>query len=206
MPLTWPAGDDSPVAVKPLAQGGGILLSIVIPVLNEAERLPALLADLAAAAAELPHEVLVVDGGSRDGSTTLASLGGARVLHAAPGRGSQILHGIGRCEGEWLLLLHADVRLPQGWWRSLRQAMAAMARRIGLSGSSDAALARAFLDAVRTLAREVGIPTTLDALRPSDIPTLAEEALAESYANYPVPRWMGRADCEQLITRLLPSA
>ena len=86
------------------------------------------------------------------------------------------------------------------------KAMAAMARRIGLSGSSDAALARAFLDAVRTLAREVGIPTTLDALRPSDIPTLAEEALAESYANYPVPRWMGRADCEQLITRLLPSA
>lgn len=99
-------------------------LSVVIPVLNEAGRLPALLADLAAAAPDGLQEIWVVDGGSDDGSAGLARLGGARVLHCEPGRGAQILHGIRRSEGAWLLLLHADVRLPQGWWPLLQRAMA----------------------------------------------------------------------------------
>ena len=99
-------------------------LSVVIPVLDEATRLPALLADLAAAPPELALELWVVDGGSCDGSAELAALAGARVLRCRPGRGEQICHGIRLSHGTWLLLLHADVRLPPLWWQLLLQAMA----------------------------------------------------------------------------------
>lgn len=84
--------------------------------------------------------------------------------------------------------------------------MAEMARMIGLEGTNDAALARAFVDAVRELALAVGIPPTLAALRPGDIAAIAREALAEAHMNYPVPRYMDAADCEQLIGRLLVQA
>ena len=99
-------------------------ISVVIPVLNEGRRLPALLADLATAPSDLLQEIWVVDGGSRDGSPLQASLAGARLLHCPAGRGRQLIHGVNHSEAPWLLLLHADVRLPEGWWELLRQAMA----------------------------------------------------------------------------------
>jgi rSAM/selenodomain-associated transferase 2 len=89
-------------------------LSVVIATRNEAARLPALLAQLAAAPA-LVREVLVVDGGSGDGTGWLARLAGARVLTTEPGRGLQLGRGGAAAAGAWLLLLHADVRLPGGW-------------------------------------------------------------------------------------------
>lgn len=100
-------------------------LSVVIPVRNEAARLPLLLADLAAAPAALLREVWVVDGGSRDGSARLARLAGAQLLASAPGRGDQLRRGIDLCTGPWLLLLHADARLPAGWPQQIQRAIAA---------------------------------------------------------------------------------
>ena len=98
-------------------------LSVVIPVRSEAARLPLLLADLAAAPSSLLHEVWVVDGGSVDGSPRLAQLAGARALHSATGRGTQLRRGIAVCEGHWLLLLHADARLPQDWSAEIQRAI-----------------------------------------------------------------------------------
>jgi len=99
-------------------------LSVVIPVLNEAGRLPLLLADLAQARGDLIGEVWVVDGGSADASPRLARLAGARLLRCAACRGLQLQRGAAVCGGSWLLLLHADARLPAGWSEQLRQAMA----------------------------------------------------------------------------------
>ncbi len=84
--------------------------------------------------------------------------------------------------------------------------MADMARMIGLEGTGEVALARAFLDAVRELAARVGIPPTLAALQRHDIPEISRAALAEARMNYPVPRYMETADCEALVARLLPQA
>ena len=117
-------------------------LSVVIPVRDEARGLPPLLADLAAAPA-LVAEVVVVDGDSRDGSATVARLAGARVLSAPPGRGSQLRQGIAASRAPWLLLLHGDGRLPEGWAESVAAAIAqgegrAWAFRLAISGADPA--------------------------------------------------------------------
>ncbi|MFM7675122.1 MAG: TIGR04283 family arsenosugar biosynthesis glycosyltransferase [Synechococcus sp.] len=93
-------------------------LSVVIAARDEAARLPLLLADLAVAP-ELVREVLVVESGSTDATAAVARWAGARLLHSPPGRGAQLVHGIAAAEGPWLLLLHADVRLPPGWRQRL---------------------------------------------------------------------------------------
>jgi rSAM/selenodomain-associated transferase 2 len=89
-------------------------LSVVIAARNEAPRLPSLLADLGALTWPL-GEVVVVDGHSDDGTATLARLAGARVCHGAPCRGAQLAAGVAASGGSWLLLLHADARLPANW-------------------------------------------------------------------------------------------
>jgi rSAM/selenodomain-associated transferase 2 len=86
------------------------MLSVVIPTLNAATTLPDTLASVAAA-----DEVVVVDGGSADGTARLAAALGARVIAASRGRGVQLAAGIEAAHGEWLLLLHADTRLEPGW-------------------------------------------------------------------------------------------
>ncbi len=87
------------------------LLAVIIPALNEAEHLPPLLHDLTRLS--VPHRVIVVDGGSSDGTRAVASTGGAEVVSAPLGRarqlnvGARVAAGVGT-----LLFLHADCRLP----------------------------------------------------------------------------------------------
>jgi len=89
------------------------MLSVVIPALNAAASLPATLASVAGA-----DEFVVVDGGSSDGTAALAASLGARVVTSSRGRGLQLAAGIAAAHGPWLLLLHADTRLADGWQRT----------------------------------------------------------------------------------------
>jgi rSAM/selenodomain-associated transferase 2 len=100
--------------------GPGPWLSVVIAARNERDRLPGLRAQLAHQPG-LVREVLVVDGASTDGSDQLARLAGARLLRCAPGRGRQLALGGREAHGPWLLLLHADVRLPRDWAERIRR-------------------------------------------------------------------------------------
>jgi alcohol dehydrogenase class IV len=86
--------------------------------------------------------------------------------------------------------------------------LAKLAVRAGVGRASEPAdkLAQKFLDAVDQLNRDLGIPTTLDALQEEDIPALAKAALHEAHTGYPVPRYMTQAQCEDLIRQLLPPA
>jgi rSAM/selenodomain-associated transferase 2 len=97
-------------------------LSVVIAARNEARALPSLLADLAIGA-WARREVVVVDGASADGTARLARLAGARALSAEPCRGAQLAAGVATTDGAWLLLLHADARLPRGWQNLVLEAM-----------------------------------------------------------------------------------
>lgn len=82
-------------------------LSIVLPVLDEAERLPRLLEQLVPAR-ERGAEVVVVDGGSRDRSVALAEAAGVRVIRTGRGRALQMQAGVDASSGEAIWLLHAD--------------------------------------------------------------------------------------------------
>jgi rSAM/selenodomain-associated transferase 2 len=87
-------------------------LSVIIPTLNAAGDLPAILRVLDPA-----DEVIVVDGGSTDGGPALARSHGARVLASPPGRGVQLANGAAAATADWLLFLHADT-VPAAGWRA----------------------------------------------------------------------------------------
>ena len=102
-------------------------LSVVIPALNAAATLPRCIAALGG----LPGEVVVVDGGSTDGTPDLAARLGALVVNAPRGRGRQIAAGVAAARGEWLLLLHADTVLAPGWAAEAWRFMAGTTARAG---------------------------------------------------------------------------
>ncbi len=85
-----------------------------------------------------------------------------------------------------------------------RLALLAVAAKLGTAAEDEATLAQKFLDAVDQLNHDLGIPTTLAALREADIPKLARAACHEAHTGYPVPRYMSQAECEDLIRKALP--
>jgi len=81
-------------------------VSIVIPVRNDASPLDRLLRTLRERFPEV--EVVVVDGGSTDGSDAVALRTGARLERCRPGRGFQLAAGTAAAGGTWIWMLHAD--------------------------------------------------------------------------------------------------
>ena len=92
---------------------GGVkaALSIVMPVLDEAAGIVDALMPLQAWRAQ-GIEVVVVDGGSKDGTAALAAPLADRVIASARGRAVQMNAGARVANGNTLLFLHADTRLP----------------------------------------------------------------------------------------------
>ncbi len=86
-------------------------LSIIIPVYNEAENIVALLRRLQNYRIQ-GHEVIVVDGGSRDNSFDCAIGMVDKLLMSKPGRAMQMNIGTEQASGEVLVFLHADTELP----------------------------------------------------------------------------------------------
>ncbi len=89
----------------------GPRLSIVVPALNEAAGIADVLAELAPLR-RAGHEVVVVDGGSHDGTANAARPHADVVLTAPRGRATQMNAGAAAATGDVLLFLHADTRLP----------------------------------------------------------------------------------------------
>ena len=95
-------------------------ISIIIPTLNEAACIETTLS-------MLTHretiEVIVVDGGSKDGTADLAESCGAIVLTADPSKSGQMNTGAKAAIGDILLFLHADTQLPENFERSIISAI-----------------------------------------------------------------------------------
>lgn len=95
-------------------------ISIIIPTLNEAGSIQPLLKSLQ----KHDVEIIVVDGGSHDRTVELAKAMGVTVLQTAAGRAVQMNAGAQVAQGEVLLFLHADTRLPQEFFSLVRQTLA----------------------------------------------------------------------------------
>jgi rSAM/selenodomain-associated transferase 2 len=101
---------------------GEARIAVIVPALNESERIGSLLDDLRR------HDfaqTIVVDGGSGDGTADIAGAKpGVDVVRAARGRGLQLNAGAERAQADVLLFLHADTRLPDGACGRIRAALA----------------------------------------------------------------------------------
>jgi rSAM/selenodomain-associated transferase 2 len=88
-----------------------VTLSVIVPTLDEAARIGSRLRELSVRRID---EVIVADGGSRDGTVEVARAHpGVRVVSAPRGRGQQLNAGAGAAVGDVLLFLHADTELPE---------------------------------------------------------------------------------------------
>lgn len=91
-------------------------ISVIIPTLNAGAGLPATLAALAPGLeAGLIRELVISDGGSRDGTRAIADAAGATWVAGPASRGGQLRRGAEVAQGRWLLFLHADTVLGRDW-------------------------------------------------------------------------------------------
>jgi len=122
--------DSSKVGSKPGDNAVMPSLSIIIPTLNEAANIRETLTALAPLRAR-GVEVVLVDGGSTDGTRDLASPLCDTVTMSPAGRSLQMNTGCEYSQGDMLLFLHADTRLPAGADQLILEGLARSERKWG---------------------------------------------------------------------------
>jgi uncharacterized protein len=154
--------DDLPVWRQALGAKGDASVerrvSVIIPALNEA----AVLGDVLKGLLDEPDvEVMVVDGGSTDGTPDIARSLGAAVLTDTTCRGHRMNVGARATTGDIVLFLHADTRLPVGFGAMIREALTEpgiVAGAFGLRIEADAPIFRLVEGFVRIRSRCLGMP------------------------------------------------
>lgn len=142
-------------------------LSILIPALNEAENLRALLPELQRHLDTLgvKREILIVDGGSRDGTVECARSYGARVVEQKePGYGRALREGFAHAKGRYVVTMDADFShrpvFIEDFWRHREEADLLIASRYVPGGSSKTGLFRKALSIIlnRVYTRLLDLP------------------------------------------------
>ncbi len=100
--------------------GTALKLSVIVPMLNE-ERAIAATLDAIRAGAPVA-EIIVVDGGSVDGSVRIARSRCDAVIVAPPGRAAQMNAGAARASGDAMVFVHADTIVPASFGRDIESA------------------------------------------------------------------------------------
>lgn len=98
------------------------MISVVIPVLDEEDRIGAVI-DALHRDNSAPFEIIVIDGGSSDGTFREAENHRAQVSVSEPGRGPQLAAGAARAAGDILWFLHVDSRVAPGALGRIRAAI-----------------------------------------------------------------------------------
>jgi glycosyltransferase involved in cell wall biosynthesis len=142
------------------------VVSVVVPVLDEEENLPALRERVRAALADIPHELVLVDDGSTDGSAALieswiADDPGVVLVKLSRNFGMEVAMsaGLDHARGDHVVLMHADLQdppelVPEMLAKARAGADVVYARRIGRDESLiKRQLATAFYTLMERLAR-----------------------------------------------------
>ena len=105
---------------RPKAAATRPRLSAIIITYNEAVNLPDCLASLA-----FCDEIVVIDGGSTDGTAVIAAQAGARVIQKPDfaGFGAQKQAALDQARGDWVLSIDADERVPEALAREIQSAI-----------------------------------------------------------------------------------
>ncbi len=85
-------------------------ISVIIPTLDESALLEQTLAAMRRCS---PHELIVSDGGSRDGTREIAEKYASKVIVGPSGRAAQMNAGAAAATGDLVLFLHADSRIDR---------------------------------------------------------------------------------------------
>ena len=142
-------------------------LSVVLPVLNERENVERLLPRTVAVLRTIGcrYEMLVIDGGSTDGTPEAATAGGARVIRQTlPGYGGALREGLAAAAGTYILTLDADLSHDPDFivklWRSRERAEVVIASRYVKGGVAYMPRHRLILSRVLNtfFARGLGLP------------------------------------------------
>ncbi len=97
--------------------------SIIIPVLNEGDRINALIEQIHNQGFEFPYEVIVVDGDPPGGTVEAIQSGDVLTIITEKGRGRQMNAGAAVARGDILIFLHADTMLPDGALKKISRAL-----------------------------------------------------------------------------------
>jgi len=152
-------------------------LSVVIPTLNEGETLRATIA----AARSSDVELVVVDGGSTDGTLAVADELADRVLTSSRGRAIQLNAGARATVGDVLLFLHADTLLPTGYVVAVRTALADPAC---VGGRFDVTL-DADGKAYRVIERLINLRSRLTGIATGDQAMFVQRAVFDALGGFP---------------------
>ncbi len=175
-------------------------LSIVMPVLDEAAGIAGILAALAPMR-QRGAEVIVVDGGSRDGTPQLAWPWADAVVASARGRARQMNAGAARARGTVLLFLHADTQLPDG----ADAALAAATARGAAWGRFDVRIAgRPWM--LRVVARAMNLRSRLTGIATGDQAIFVRRDLFERIGGYADQPLMEDVELCRRLRRIGPPA
>ncbi len=139
--------------------------------------------------------MVVVDGGSSDETREIAARAGAKVITSDPGRGVQLRNGVAEARGDWLLFLHADTFLGDGWRPAVASHMGSEPHRAGyfrLRLRSDDPRARLIERGAALRCKALGLPF-------GDQGLLVSKALYEQVGGYAAIALMEDVD---LVRRL----
>jgi rSAM/selenodomain-associated transferase 2 len=163
-----------------LAGAPAVPISIILPTLNEADLIEESLVALRPLRAA-GHEVVVVDGGSVDGTPSRAEPHAERVLSSPPGRARQMNAGARMARGEVLLFLHADTRLPE---QAAERVCTALHPAGRAWGRFDVRLSGAH-PLLRVVERMMNLRSCLTGIATGDQALFVRRTLFESVGGYP---------------------
>jgi len=170
-------------------------IGVIVPVLNERAGLPALIKRIAAMPAD---EVVIVDGGSTDGSCLILDASALRWITAPSGRAAQMNAGAMLSESDILLFIHSDTEIGACCFPAIK---AAMQDGATVGGRFDVKLSGSH-PAFRMIERLINLRSRLSGISTGDQCLFVRRSVFERMAGFPLQPLMEDIEFSKQLKRL----